>query len=338
MNVRLNQFVPPASFILFLATSTLLAQELQPPLENIPLSEETVNLALHPVHFDPELGISTARLGAGSLYQTDLTLVEIPPGGQQAPHRHLVEEMIYIVSGMGYTNMWVRAGEKPHRYDWQAGDLISPSLNAWHQHFNVSSDTPARYVSVTTAPLSNNMFQDEKFLSSSDFVFEERWQYSITQQAEYTVTDNSSGRDNIDMRAGHLLPDLPGRILKQRRNGDLGITTRPNGDMAGNQILEIGIREYQNLERHPSQYPRETIVYILAGKGSTILTRGNEPARLLDWEQGDLFIVEANEFFDNGARASAVPKSPYPRILMLKPAGYFIGIGNIVPGSNQYSN
>jgi quercetin dioxygenase-like cupin family protein len=246
--------------------------------------------------------------------------------------------MIYIIAGEGYTTMWVRSGEKPQRYDWKAGDLISPSLNAWHQHFNAASDSPARYISVTTTPLADNMFHDPEFLTTSDFVFEERWHYGITQQPEYTMPDAETGRGNIDMRAGHMLPNLPHRKLKQRRENDLGITTRPNGDMAGNQILELGIREYRDHERHPSQYPRETIVYILAGKGSTVLKRGNEPARLVNWEEGDLFIVEANEQFDNGARPGSEPTPPFPRILMLKPAGYFIGIGNIVPGSSQYSN
>ncbi len=78
-------------------------------------------------------------------------------------------------------------------------------------------------------------------------------------------------------------------------------------------------------------------MYILAGEGSTILKKGNEDARRIDWEEGDLFVVEANEHFDNGSRIGSAMNPPYPRILMLKPAGYFIGIGNIVPGSNQYS-
>jgi quercetin dioxygenase-like cupin family protein len=307
-------------------------------LSNIPVSAEVINLATHPVRLDQKLGVATAKLGAGKLYQTDLTLVEIPPGGSVPPHRHLVEEMIYIVAGEGHTTMWVRSGERPHRYDWKAGDLVSPSLNAWHQHFNASDDKPARYVSVTTTPLVMNMFHDEEFLTSSDFVFEDHWRKGISQQAEYTVPDNVDGRDNIDMRSGHILPGLPDRRLKQRRESDLGITTRPNGDMAGNQILEIGVREYRDMERHPSRYPRETIVYVLAGQGSTVLKRGDEPARLVNWQAGDLFIVEANEDFDNGSRLGSVLGAPYPRILMLKPAGYFIGIGNIVPGSNQYSN
>ena len=306
-------------------------------LEQIPLSEETINLARHPVEPDPELGVPAASLGKGSLYQTDLTLVEIPPGGQLPPGRHLAEEMIYIVAGEGYTTMWTRPGDKPRRYDWSAGDLVSPSLNAWHQHFNSSPDTPARYISLTTTPLTNNLFHDPEFLTSSEFVFEERWQQGITRQAEHKTPDLSMGSNNVDLWAGHVLPNLPGRKMNQRRENVFGINTRPAGDMAGNHILELSIREYHDLQRHPSQYPRETIIYILAGEGTTILQQEDGPARRLNWEQGDLFFVQANEHFDNGARLGAVPQAPYPRILMLKPAGYFIDIGNIVPGSGQYS-
>jgi quercetin dioxygenase-like cupin family protein len=312
-------------------------QDVPLPIDGIRISDETFKLDRHPVQYDPEMGVSTAHLGVGSLYQTDLILVEIPPGAQSQPDRHLSEEFIYIVAGEGYTTMWVRPNETPQRYEWSAGDLLSPSLNAWHQHFNSSETETLRYISLTTEPLVNNLFNDPGFVFSTDHVFEDRWNYSIAQKPEYVAPDVLEGRNNIDMRSGHLLGNLPGRKMKQRRNNVLGINTRPSGDLAGNHILELSIREYHDRERHPSQYPRETIVYILAGEGSTILKRGDAPARMVNWEAGDLFIVEANEHFDNGARMDAIMTPPFPRILMLKPAGYFIGIGNIVPGSNQYS-
>ena len=327
-----------AALILLVASATLFGQDWPTSINGIRLADETINPDDHTVQYDPDAGIATARLGVGRLYQTDLTLVEIPPGGRSQPDKHLFEEMIYIVAGEGYTTMWVGSEEQPKRYQWSAGDLISPSLNAWHQHFNSSSTESVRFISLTTEPLTNNLFHDPEFVSSSDYVFEDHWHKGVNQQAEYIFPDVKDGRNNIDMRSGHLFSDLPHRKMKQRRSNVLGINTRPSGDFAGNQILELSIREYHDAERHPSVYPRETIIVILAGEGSTILQKRDEMERRIDWQAGDLFIVEANEHFDNGSRIDAKMKSPYPRILMLKPAGYFIGVGNIVPGSNQYSH
>jgi quercetin dioxygenase-like cupin family protein len=128
------------------------------PAQTIPLSDETIKLDTYPVKLNKEEGASFAQLGEGRLQQVDATLVEIPPGGQLPPHRHMAEEILYIISGEGYTTMWPRKDANKERYDWVAGDLLSPSLNAWHQHVNASPDTPARYISITTTPVSKNLF------------------------------------------------------------------------------------------------------------------------------------------------------------------------------------
>ena len=296
-------------------------------LDEIQISDETIKMAEQPVQPDAELGVSMARLGKDRLFQTDLTIVEIPPGGQLPPSRHMAEEIIYIVSGEGYTTMWTHSEEEQQRYDWSAGDMLTPSLNAWHQHFNTSSDTPARYVSMTSTPLMNHHFFDQEFASSIEFVFEDRWQQGINQQPEY------KGPDTMDMKVGHYLPDLPGRKLSVRSDGSSGITTRPqHGDLAGNRLMQMMVREYQAqgllpLDGHT--HPWEVVYMVLEGKGSTLLKRENEPARIVNWEKGDMFIVEANEYHDNGGRIGSDLGPPHPRIMQMRASGYFFGVGNV---------
>jgi hypothetical protein len=46
--------------------------------------------------------------------------------------------------------------------------------------------------------------------------------------------------------------------------------------------------------------------------------------RRVNWQEGDLFIVEANEYHDNRARPQT-----RTRYLQVKAAGYFRGVGNV---------
>lgn len=294
---------------------------------------EAIDLATYPLKLDPELGVSTARLGEGKAYQLEVTVVEIPAGGKVPPVRHLAEEYIYIVAGEGYTTMWRQAGEKPQRYEWKTGDLLSPSLNAWHQHF-ASSDTPARYVSLTTMPLSNNLFHNEQSLTGSDLMFEDRWQQGITLQPAYKATDT------MDMRAGHYVPDLPGRNL-QLVEGRWGMNLRPDeGDMAGNRLLEAFVREYRNDEdtgvpSHGDRHPWEKVYLGLEGEGIAILKPLDGPAKVVNWKKGELFFVDGYEHHEIGQRFGFAPKSPYPRIMQMKAPGYFDGIGTV--GETEYT-
>ena len=291
-----------------------------------PVSDEAIDLSSYPVKHDPQLGVSTARLGEGKAYQLEVTLVEIPPGGHVPPTRHLAEEYVYIVAGEGYTTMWSRAGEKPFRYQWSAGDLLSPSLNAWHQHYNNATDQPARYLSVKTSPLLQNQFNNKEFLTSSNFVFEDRWQMGITQQPVY------KSPDSMDMRAGHHVPNLPGREFPVV-GGRWGMNLRPDvGDFVGNRLMEAFVREYRSNDKgvpsHGDRHPWEKIYLGLEGEGMAILKPDDGPAKVVNWRKGDLFFVDGNEHHDIGPRFGSVPEPPYPRIMQMKAPGYFDRIGN----------
>ena len=62
---------------------------------------------------------SAARFGEGRLKQMDVTIVEIPAGGQLPLHRHLAEEMMYVISGKGRVQMWNQAKGRKEEYDWK---------------------------------------------------------------------------------------------------------------------------------------------------------------------------------------------------------------------------
>ena len=284
---------------------------------------ETLRPKEMPLKMDKELGVPAAKIGEGKLHQVDVTLIEIPPGGKLAPHKHMAEEMILIVSGKGYTEMWNGKAGKKEKVDWSEGDMLSPSLNAWHQHFNPSPNTPARYVSITTAPLTDNVFKNAAFLNNNDFSFAERWEKASGRKEPVHYGNATTGPDTVRYLAGLAFPNLRNRGLGDRGEKMLGITIDPEGDMAGNELFEVEVREFTDPNSTSPEHRHlwETVYYILKGDGYVTMQREGEAERRMDWKEGDLFLVEANEYHNHR------PRSIGARFLQFKASGYFRRVG-----------
>lgn len=307
---------------LLLLSSILLS--FQSKSQELPLSSETIQLRDFQLDENKSDNLSS-QMGKGKLKQIEVILVELTPGNQTEPHHHLAEELIYIVSGEGYTLIWNKAGGDKIQYNWSQGDMLSPTLNSWHQHVNLSNDKPARYLSLSSTPLTRNLFRDSEYLQSSDYVSEKRWQYSINQEPEYEPIA-TEGMGVVRMRIGHQIKDLPGRKLQSRRENVLGITVRPEGDMAGNETMEWEVREYLTPDASSPghRHPWEVVYHIMGGEGYAILQTKDGPRRRVKWKQGDVFFVEADEYH------RLIPlENSSPRIWQVKASGYFHNIGNL---------
>ncbi|MEA2538625.1 MAG: hypothetical protein QOF11_2859 [Chloroflexota bacterium] len=83
-------------------------------------------------------------------------LAELEPGGNSVRHRHTTEAYIYVVKGHGYSI--VNYDDEPEvRIDWREGMIFSPPVWAWHQHFNLDQDEPARYLAIQDTGLVRHM-------------------------------------------------------------------------------------------------------------------------------------------------------------------------------------
>ena len=91
---------------------------------------------------DPKTGFLMRVLGT--------LLAEISPGKHSGAHRHLYEEVNYVVSGRGYSLI------EDRKYDWSEGDVLCIPVFSWHQHFN-TGDRPARFLVHHNRPLMENL-------------------------------------------------------------------------------------------------------------------------------------------------------------------------------------
>lgn len=90
----------------------------------------------------------------------DLYMMVLTPGGRSGKHRHMAEELLYILEGQGYDlhcdpvveidekYVWGTNAES-QRFDWEQGDFVYIPPMVAHQHFNASPTAQARFLAAS---------------------------------------------------------------------------------------------------------------------------------------------------------------------------------------------
>lgn len=87
--------------------------------------------------------------GMGLMQTLQAAFEELAPGGKSQKHGHQNSALMYVLNGVGYD---VHDDE---RTDWRAGDCLIVPPGAVHQHFNASTERPARVLVIKSKPLYN---------------------------------------------------------------------------------------------------------------------------------------------------------------------------------------
>jgi quercetin dioxygenase-like cupin family protein len=88
----------------------------------------------------------------------------LPPGGRSGKHRHLAEEVFFVLEGKGYDLHWdvqFDCADKfiwnwetePKKFEWEEGDYVYIPPYSIHQHLNADPDKPARLISASNRAL-----------------------------------------------------------------------------------------------------------------------------------------------------------------------------------------
>ena len=84
----------------------------------------------------------------------------LEPGKPSGKHRHMAEEVFYVIEGRGYDLHWDvepeigtkyewRWAKEAMRFDWEEGDFVYIPPFTMHQHFNADPNQPARIITAT---------------------------------------------------------------------------------------------------------------------------------------------------------------------------------------------
>jgi len=94
-------------------------------------------------------------------YCLDIYQLFLDAGSRSGKHRHLSEEIVYVVEGQGYDLQWDVNFDcqdtyvwdwqtEPQKLEWKTGDFIYIPPYTIHQHFNADDSQPARLVCCTS--------------------------------------------------------------------------------------------------------------------------------------------------------------------------------------------
>jgi quercetin dioxygenase-like cupin family protein len=87
------------------------------------------------------------------IFSVDIYQQLIPVGTRSAKHWHMADEVLYVLSGRGYSLHWdveaeagdryqARVARDPSRWEFTAGNLLYIPQNTVHQHFNTDLKEP----------------------------------------------------------------------------------------------------------------------------------------------------------------------------------------------------
>ena len=233
------------------------------------------------------------RMGARGAYALvrgrgdflDTYVLEMPPGGETEPQRHLYEEVVYVLDGAGSTSIDMPGGERTS-FEWGPRSLFALPLNARYRHFNGSGGRPARLVAVTNLPLVLKAFHDLDFVFDNDFVFHGRFGPDSHFKGEGDFIPVRPGRHQWET---NFVPDLGTFGLREWRARGAGgsniMFVLADGTMHAH-ISEMPVGTYKKGHRHGADFH----ILPVTGEGYSLLWyEGDEDLVRVDWRHGTVY-------------------------------------------------
>jgi len=223
---------------------------------------------------------------------SNMFLFEIAPGASTIPQKHLYDDVYYVLTGRGSTQVEFADGHK-HTFEWGPKSLFAIPLNAKHRHFNGSGKEKALLVSTTDMPLVMNLIHNEEFVFNNDFNFLER----AGKEKYYTGEgDLITVRPGQHMWETNFVPDLASIELKAWGNRGAGGTNimfvLADSTMHAH-ISEMPVGTYKKGHRHGPGFH----VMCTTGQGYSLLWfAGDKDFLRIDWKHGVVFPPADQQF------------------------------------------
>jgi oxalate decarboxylase/phosphoglucose isomerase-like protein (cupin superfamily) len=234
---------------------------------------------------------------------TGMYIGEIPARGALNPENHLYEELVYILQGVGATEIW-SAGDNGRRmhFEWQQGSLFAIPLNTHHRMINGSNE-PALFLAVTSAPLMIDLLHNMPFVLGSDYKFGDRF----NGETDYFVpTNKRKDVGGFITWETNFIADARGALVDPSEAKGSGVRIT-SFDMGGSTLVGH-IAEWPVGRYHKAHYHQGgAILLILRSEGYTLMwppEAGIRPYRSghadrvvkVNWREGSVFSPPSGWF------------------------------------------
>jgi quercetin dioxygenase-like cupin family protein len=236
--------------------------------------------------------------------ETNEHVIEVGPGGKTNPVHHMFNEVVYVLSGRGATQVWYDEGRK-QTFEWAAGAYFSIPMNATYQHFNGSGEQATRMVSVTNLPGMVRKFITPDFIWNNPYVFPDR------MKADEGWASASGMMYKGRVWETNFLPDaarMPMPNWGERGAGGTNIMLSLADNTVSSHISEFPVGTYKKAHRHgPGAH-----LLITGGEGFALVWKNEDMSDMVkaDWQAGSLYLPTQdaeNEYFHQHFNVGTTP-------------------------------
>ncbi|MFM1815335.1 MAG: hypothetical protein RLZ98_2030 [Pseudomonadota bacterium] len=208
-------------------------------------------------------------------------VLEVEPSKKTAPIKHLYEAFFYVLEGHGTTRIWLPSGDE-QTFEWGPKALFSIPLNCQYQIFNGSGQEKVRLSCTNDAPLTLNLYHNEKFVFDNPCAFPERvGQPNLFEgEGELVPVDRAKNAGRINIWETNFVHDLTSfqmYSLEARGKGSMNVYFVLADSTQHAHMSQIPVGRYKKPHRHAAG----THVHAVDGIGYSLL-----------WYEGDSEFVE----------------------------------------------
>lgn len=229
---------------------------------------------------------------------SEARITEIAPGQALPPYRMAVEEIVYVVSGVGSTRVW-SGDDSPddgHLFEWHDRALFLIPGNQHRQFSNLSGDTTVRLLHYDYLPLAMSVIPDPDFFFQNTYRPPARSAPRDAYSEAKLMTDAAGLRwvgnrkSEVAYWYGNFFPDMRAWD-KMDRNDARGAGGRTvliqfaGSDMSCHMSM-FDSRTYKKAHRHG---PGRVIV-VPTGEGYSVMWPEGGERTIVPWQEAALFV------------------------------------------------
>jgi uncharacterized RmlC-like cupin family protein len=271
-------------------------------------------------------------------------VIEVEAGRKTSPVKHLYEAFFYVLAGYGSTTVWLPDG-RTRTFEWGPKALFAIPLNCSYQIFNGSGREAARLSCTNDAPLTLNLYHNERFVFDNDFAFAERVGDSkhFEGEGEHSSYSVESRKQAMNVWETNFVHDLTSFKLYEaegRGKGSLNVNFVLADGTMHSHVSQMPAGRYKKAHRHAAG----THVHAVDGEGYSLLWyEGDSEFKEFPWRHGFMYTPPFwmfHQHFNTGAQparyvACSLGSRRYPFIALRRKSAEGKGATSIQQGGRQ---